>query len=92
MVLIVREYNALKALRRGEALDVEGVLVKMTEGVIQPGDFYVGERNTGPKLLIAKEIHEEWGIIYPEGIGYPFDIGECVRVEEAALNKEQKNA
>ncbi len=49
----MREYRTLNALRRGEVIDIEGIELKMDDGEIKPGDLYVAERNTGPKLLTA---------------------------------------
>lgn len=84
------EYPTLKRLRAGESVEVEGVLVKMAGGAIKAGDDYVGERNTGPKLLVAKEVvTKPWGdhtvidYIHPTTIAYSFDGHECVRVEAA---------
>jgi len=52
----MREYKTLKALRRGETIDFEGVPIQMVGEELQPGDTYIGERNVGPKLLTVKEI------------------------------------
>ncbi len=78
----MREYATLKALRRGETIDLEGILLKQDEGEIEVGDLYVAERNTGPKLLTAGFIDETLGWIRPTRNAYPFDIGECVKVCE----------
>ena len=82
--MYLREYSTLKALRRGEIVDLGGIFVEMDEGEIQPGDLYIAERNTGPKLLIAREINLETGCVFPTEFGqYAFDIYECVKVREA---------
>jgi len=46
---------------------------------IKVGDWYVACRNSGPKLLKAKEIKDSY--VIPEEVGqYCFDIWECVKV------------
>lgn len=83
----MREYATLKALRRGEVIDLEGIRLRMDEGEIKPGDLYIAERNTGPKLLTCKEIREDcerWqGWIVPTTLDYSYDFYECVKVREA---------
>ncbi len=74
----MREYKTLKALHRGQVVDLGGVLVKMDKGEIQPGDLYVAERNTGPHLLTARAIGD--GCIHATTMAYSFDIWECVKV------------
>ncbi|MBI4120776.1 MAG: hypothetical protein HY457_00770 [Parcubacteria group bacterium] len=78
------QYPTLKALRSGKTVDIgAGTMVKMAPGNIQVGDLYVAERNTGPKLLTCKSVNEEGGWIIATTLNYPYDIGECVKVEEA---------
>lgn len=77
----MREYKTLRALHRGEAVEVEGMRFRKVEGAIGPGDMYIAERNTGPKLLWARTI--ENGAVFPTTNDYPFDLHECVKVEEA---------
>lgn len=86
----MRDYPTLKALRRGETVDIGGILLKMDVGEngkekeIKPGDLYVAERNTGPHLLTARVVDTEAGCIHPVDFGiYSFDLWECVRVREA---------
>lgn len=81
----MRGYKSLRALKEGKVVEVEGVGFKQLAGELRPGYWYVAERNTGPHLLTVKEIHEfPWGrVVYPEEPAYPFNIGECVRVEPA---------
>jgi hypothetical protein len=85
----MREYKTLKALRRGEVIDFDGIKLKQDEGEIKPGNLYVAERNTGLRLLTAREIvMSKCGccvdFILPTCDGYAFDGGECVKVAEAA--------
>jgi len=76
-----REYKTVKALRAGEVVEIEGVRFRAIEGEIQPGDWYVAERNTGPHLLTCRENDKENRWIVPVEEKYSFDTGECVRVE-----------
>jgi hypothetical protein len=89
-----REYRTIRALRRGEIIDFEGIKLKMDieedgkEKKIEPGDLYVAERNTRPKLLTAREVvMSECGccinFICPTTPDYAFDGSECVKVIEA---------
>lgn len=84
-----REYRTLKALRRGEVVDLDGIrLVMDGDGKVrQPGDLYIAERNTGPKLLVVKSVTMApcdccvaW--VNPTTTDYNFDGPECVRVRE----------
>lgn len=79
----MREYRTLRALTAGEVVDIEGIKLRMDDGKIRPGDLYVAERNTGPKLLTAKIVDLEIGCIFPTCDAYPYDIGEYVKVREA---------
>lgn len=47
---------ATAALRDGETVEIEGVPLIMDGGgrVTDAGDWYVAQRNTGPKLLTAR--------------------------------------
>lgn len=47
---------------------------------IKPGDFYIAERNTGPKLLQCKEVKDN--LIIPTCNAYPYNKWECVKVVE----------
>ena len=84
----MRDYRTIRALRRGEVVDLGGIKFKMDvdengdEGEIREGDLYIAERNTGPHLLTAKVIDQR-GWIYPTCNGYAFNWGECVKVVEA---------
>lgn len=79
----MREYAALRALRNGEILEIEGVQFRMIPGDIEVGDWYIAERNVGPKLLTARKIemsgeYPNW--IVPIEMAYCYDWHECVRV------------
>lgn len=51
----------------------------LSDEEIKEGDWYIGERNTGPQLLQCKEIKE--GMVIPtESSKYPYNIGECKKV------------
>jgi len=85
----MREYPTFNALLKGEEINFEGVKLKMDgDGKVRQGDLYVAERNTGPKLLTAREIvMSECGCcisyIIPTSSDYCFDGTECVKVCEA---------
>lgn len=80
-----REYNTIRALRRGEVVDLDGLrLVQDGDGDVGPGDLYVAERNTGPKLLTCERVHEEGGWVVARENAYSFDTHECVKVKEAS--------
>lgn len=74
-----------EAVRTGT---VEGVPVRIIPKVpytvdwlhFRPGDTYIAERNTGLKLLTVKEVHPQ-GFIIPVEPAYPYDTGECVKIE-----------
>jgi len=76
-----RRYDSLRKLRAGEHVELEGIEFRHVPGEIEPGDWYVGERNAGPKLSTCSEI--KLGCVYgtPPWSIYPFYIGECVHVE-----------
>lgn len=88
-----REYKAIRTLRSGQVLDLEGLRFRMDvdekgdEKEILPGDLYIAERNTGPQLLTAERIVKEeslcGGYIIPTTMNYPYDLPECVKVVEA---------
>jgi hypothetical protein len=85
----MRDYPTIRALRRGEVVDLEGLRFRMdvddhgVERPVQAGDLYIAERNTGPKLLTADRINEELHCVHPTTLDYPFDTIECVKVVEA---------
>ena len=76
-------------LRSEKKIDFEGLTIRYigewTE--LKPGDSYMAERNTGPKLLTVKEVKETLGggkyagAVYPMENEYPYDLPECVKVE-----------
>ena len=49
------------------------------EGPIQPGDTYLAERNTGPKLLTCLQVKNNY--VVPVELAYCYDVWECVKVE-----------
>jgi hypothetical protein len=89
----MREYKAIRALRDGQVLDLEGLRFRMDvddsgkEKTIQAGDLYIAERNTGPQLLTALKVVQEescaGGFVIPTTNNYPYDVSECVKVVEA---------
>lgn len=84
---MTRPYHALRALHRGEVLDLDGVKVMKSDGLIAVGDLYVAVRNTGPHLLTARKIvMAKCGccvsFIVPTTPDYAFDGQECVKVRE----------
>lgn len=91
-MLEMREYRTIRALRKGEVVELEGVKFKMDvdengkEKEIGPGDPYIAERNTTPKLLVAEKVvgpdedPHGWGWIRPNSTDYSFDTNECVKV------------
>ncbi len=79
----MRADTSLKKLRAGKVLNLDGILLKMDEDEIREGDLYVAERNTGPKLLVAKKVDRDRGWIEPTSTDYSFDLHECVKVCEA---------
>lgn len=82
----MRAYKTIRALRRGETVTLEGETFRMSVGAngeeedIQPGDFYIAERNTGPRLLTCAKNVDPRGWIQAVENAYPFDTGECVKV------------
>lgn len=74
---------AQQILRVGGTVEIEGVVfIKDGSGIVQSGDSYIAERNSGPKLLTAKEIDPR-GWIVPTEIAYCFEEWECCRVRLA---------
>jgi hypothetical protein len=77
-------------IRDGETVAFEGAKVRLLPGketgdLLEPGDFYLAERNSGPQLLTVKRVREtdaEWaGWVIPVELAYFFDFVECVGVE-----------
>lgn len=78
-----RGRKAQYVLRMGGIVDIEGVkFVIDGDGAVAVGDTYIAERNTGPKLLTAKELDDRNWII-PEEDAYYFDTWECCKVRLA---------
>jgi len=62
---VEQEYKTIKLLRSGKVLNLNGLLlIADPNREIYPGDLYIAERNTGPKLLTCKLILEyvQWAI------------------------------
>jgi len=77
---MIRDYKTLKALCRGEAVEIDGSYFKMDgNGEVAVGDFYIAERNTGPVLLQAKLIDRR-GWVEPTTMNYSYDTPECIKV------------
>lgn len=90
-------HDTIRALRAGHEVELEGVAFAAADGPICAGDWYIAERNTGPKLLtahsfirylgqgesepVANSEHSSW--ILSEEKAYPYDTHECVKVREA---------
>jgi hypothetical protein len=70
----------LSRLRSGETVEIDntGIVVKEIPGELQPGDDYVGARNTVNLLTVDRIEH---GYVVPREIAYTFDLDECVKVE-----------
>jgi hypothetical protein len=84
-LLFNREYESLHILNGGGILELDGLKLIKDQGEIKPGDLYIAERNTGPKLLIAKKIMGIGlgGWIQPTELNaYSYDLHECVKVKE----------
>ena len=84
----------LSALRKGEQVMIDGVegVYQMTPEkqsgqLLEPGDLYVAEKNTGPQLLTCKEVKltipdgrfVAW-VVPEEEAAYCFDFWDCVGV------------
>lgn len=61
--------------------EVEGVKFLVDYSAeIKPGDSYIAERNTGPKLLTCGYIHPKHWVSPVEQYAYCFDTWECAKV------------
>lgn len=78
----MREYKTIRTLNSGEVIDLDGLRLRKRSGDLGPGDLYVAERNADPVLLTCARVHPE-GIVFPTTVDYPYDLHECVRVEES---------
>lgn len=61
---------------------LNGKEIKLDNNPIRKGDTYLAERDTGIKILIAKEIDEKNNTIVPHNSEYCYYIQECRRVAE----------
>lgn len=79
--------DSLRRLRNGETYNLLGILLqKDGEGCwgdedLQPGDLYIAENNTGPKLLTVKRVDRESGVVFPTTMDYSFNLRSCVKVK-----------
>jgi hypothetical protein len=64
-----------------EIINIEGIDFEVEAKLPAEGEYYIAERNTGPKLLTAKMIDHFRGYIVPVEKGvYCFNFDECKRV------------
>jgi len=71
-------YATRAALRAGKTIDLGGLLfVKADDGIVRPGDTYIGMRNT-VDVYVCEAV--ENGLLWPERRGYPFNTGEGIKV------------
>jgi hypothetical protein len=74
--------------------EIEGCIVeyKPDSGYeIEPGDLYIGERNTGPQLLICLENDRENNWVVPASMAYSYDTWECklvIAVDGVKVNRK----
>lgn len=55
---------------------------EIVDGDIQPGDQYIAERNTGPKLLTCKYVDpRNWIVPTNTPSAYSYDVWECFKVK-----------
>jgi hypothetical protein len=76
-------HETLRQLREGKVVELDGLLFVMDEGELAPGDTYIGARNTVDVYVCRRVDTTELDCVFPEGLGYPFDTHECVKVREA---------
>jgi hypothetical protein len=79
----MKNRETLDALYRDEIIDLEGLKFrKIGNGEeLNPGDLYIAERNTGPKLLTCRKNNRDDGWIVPTTMEYCYDTWECIKVE-----------
>ena len=61
-------------------VEFEGMTLVLSSEPIREGDTYLAERNTGPKLLTAKNINGAGRCIHAKENAYSFDLCECKKV------------
>jgi len=83
----MREYRTIRALERGETVELWGLRFVKDQGEIGKGDLYIAERNTGPQLLTCAYVNHENGYVVPSEGEYPYDLSECVKVRESQEGK-----
>jgi len=79
----MRAYEMLTKLDTGVEIDFEGVKIRKVGDWqdLKPGDTYIAERNTGPKLLTVREVDLASACIYAKEPAYAFDLGEVRKIE-----------
>ena len=76
------QFETIEALKRGEAVTVDGIRFRPLNRNIRLGDFCIGQKNAPPVLFIVGNIRPGRWDYYPEGEDVPFSLGQCVAVEE----------
>lgn len=76
----VQSYLGVEMKESLREFAAENGLITLQGEEIKPGDFYIAERNTGPKLLECKEVDYRNWIVATE-LAYSYDTWECVKVE-----------
>jgi hypothetical protein len=89
-------------IREKGEVEFEGMTLRLIPGKeygsrLEPGDTYVAERSSGPKLLTVQEVlltspdGKYSGWVVPVEPAYSFDLGECVGVEIVATRGSSSN-
>lgn len=61
---------------------LNGLVLRRLNKELEPGDDYIAERNTGPRLLTVRHNNTERRWIEPEErLAYAYDTVECIPVE-----------
>jgi hypothetical protein len=82
--------NTVERLKSGDVVEVDGVMLRKQDSPLCSGDFYVGERNTGPHLLEVKKVVfcdpplDTFinFVVATDLFAYSYDGGDVVKVEE----------
>lgn len=74
--------TSIEILQKSNVFNFEGILFLKDDTKLEPGDLYVAERNSGPKLLTVKKIDHKNMLVIPTNCEYPFNFDECVKVRE----------
>lgn len=69
--------------RKEWKVELEGCIVEVdpdaTGRDLRPGDLFLAERNTGPKLLTCRHVDERGWVMAVES-AYSYDVWECRKV------------